>query len=61
LKFLVTQGFFVLIFSGKATREPSIYQVLSHSEWAALHPGMCCVKVGYCKTEVRAAYEEIEV
>jgi hypothetical protein len=44
VKILIESGFFILEWSGAATREASIYRVLSHVEWAGAHPGRCCVK-----------------
>jgi hypothetical protein len=37
-------GFFVLLESGKDNYEPSVYQILTHQEWAAKNPGKCTVK-----------------
>jgi len=37
-------GFIIQIMSGKATYQSNTYQVLSHSEWAKVHPGMCPLK-----------------
>jgi hypothetical protein len=41
---LKKSGFFVLLESGKANGEASLYQILLHSEWAALHPNQCSEK-----------------
>ena len=40
-------GFFVLVESGKQSFEPSIYRVLSHTEWAERNPGRCTEKIAY--------------
>ena len=44
---LRTLGFFVLIESGKDKFEPSVFQVLTHTEWAARNPGKCTEKIAY--------------
>ena len=44
LSILLKTGFFVMEWSGAASREPSVYRVLSHLEWTELYPGECFVK-----------------
>ncbi len=42
LEALVAAGFFILI--AKEKFRPSVYQVISHADWAQQHPGQCVVK-----------------
>jgi hypothetical protein len=46
-------GLFVLIESGKDNYEASVFQVLTHQEWAARNPGRCTTKYdnGWAATE----------
>lgn len=42
IQLLEDLGFFVLEFEKQC--KPSVYRVLTHKEWAAVHPGRCSVK-----------------
>jgi hypothetical protein len=42
IKALVDSGFFVCI--AQEIFQPSVYRVISHTDWAAKHPGRCAVK-----------------
>jgi len=44
---LKNSGFFILVESGQDKFEPSVYQVLTHAEWAARNPGKCVEKIAY--------------
>ncbi len=47
---LKDSGWWKLIRSGKASGERSIYQPLTHKEWAAAHPGQCVRKIEFAWT-----------
>ena len=58
--FLVGNGFFVVL--REVPGAPTEYHVLDHNEWAAKHPGKCCVKLTVNTTEpdtLRAALHGI--
>jgi len=42
--------FFLLLESGKHLFEPSVFRVLTHTEWAEQNPGQCTEKLSYAWT-----------
>lgn len=46
-------GLFILLESGKDNYEASVFQILTHQEWAAKNPGQCTTKYdnGWAATE----------
>jgi hypothetical protein len=45
IRALQAAGLFILL--AKEPFKPSVYQVVSHKEWAAIYPGLCAVKTAY--------------